>query len=147
LSDSIDFGFWSAPKKMMIMQSIDDAVLLLNLLKRELVIHFSTIVKTTKESYKIQIPLLQLRQILEVPSSEDQLAIVLPLDQPSLFFRKLHNTEVTHDGGRRWSERKTWYRQTDIVEDPRPLRDLPLELRKRNPIIDIGMSGENYIRS
>ena len=124
------------------MRSIDDAVLSLNLLKRELVVHFSTDVRTTRESYKIQIPLLQLHKILEVPSTADQLAIVLPLDQPSLFFRKLHNTEVTHDSGRRWSERKTWYRQTDIVEDPRQLRGLPLELRKRNPIIDIGESNQ-----
>jgi len=129
----------------MVIRSIDDAVILLNLLKRELVIHFSTTLRTTKESYKIQIPLLQLRQILEVPSSANQLAIVLPLDQPSLFFRKLHNTEVSHDGGRRWSERKTWYRQTDIVEDPRQLRDLPLELRKRSPIIDIGKSDQHHI--
>lgn len=72
--------------------------------------------------------------------SQDKLSLIIPLDEPPLYFRKLHNTDITHDGGRRWSERKTWYRQTDIVEDPRRHQSRPLELRKREPIIDIGKS-------
>jgi hypothetical protein len=127
---------------MTVMRSLDESetVVLLNLLRKELVIHFSHIVRKTRESYKIQIPLVQIEGLMEVAAGEDRMSLILPLDGPSLYFRKLHNIDITFDDSRRWNERKTWYRQTDMIEDPRSLKNVPLELRKRNPIVDIGIS-------
>ena len=37
-----------------------------------------------------------------------------------------------------WSEFDTWYRQTDIVYDPRRLENAVVSLKKELPVIDIG---------
>lgn len=99
------------------------------------------------ESFKIQIPFAQLRTILEVKDNDKQMSIIISFDQPCVFYRRTHNIDATHDGGRRWNDRKLWYRQTDISLDHRKHRDLPIELRKRESIIDIGMYRTRVSRS
>jgi len=75
---------------------------------------------------------------VEAGATKDAVSMIMSFEQPCVFYRKLHSVDMTHDGGRRWNDRKLWYRQTDITTDYRKHQNLPVELRKRDPVIDIG---------
>ncbi len=93
------------------------------------------------EKYRFRIPLEQLQQIAEVPEGGGTRHFVISLETPPNFYRKAAGPQLegSHDGySLFWSEWSTWFRQTDILYDPRELRSASLSLRKVNPVIDIG---------
>lgn len=77
--------------------------------------------------------------VLEYGETEEDFSIIMSFEQPCVFYRRLHSVGVTHDSGRRWTDRKTWYRQTEITTEARKHRNSPIELRNRDAVIDIGM--------
>ncbi|KAH8667413.1 RNA dependent RNA polymerase-domain-containing protein [Tricladium varicosporioides] len=93
-----------------------------------------------KNKYMFQIPFGQLNTIYRLNNSDrDSFAIMISLESPPQFYRKLLNPAVSHSAGNSvWSEFDLWYRQTDIVYNPRMLHKIPIALRKDRPVIDIG---------
>lgn len=145
---------------MMVMHTVDGGLaFLLNLLRREVVIFFSMISSTGMQPshmsptgsdisqsddgqvkhYKFQIPLFQLETVWEMESENGQRILIFPMEAPVPFHRQLYDLDSTHDGGKRWNERNTWTRQTDIVADYQALKTSPVTLRKRSPVLDIGI--------
>ena len=93
------------------------------------------------EQYRFRIPLEQLNRIQEVEETPATRFLLISLETPPIFFRKAAGAllEASHDKKVPiWSEWHTWYRQTDIVYDPRELRGATLSLKKAKPVIDIG---------
>ena len=89
------------------------------------------------EVIRFKVPFSQLEVIHNVPSDGDQVELLISLDTPPRFYRKVDEAS-THDNGRHWREHDTWFRQTDIVYDHTRLSSVPLTLKKTKPIIDIG---------
>jgi RNA-dependent RNA polymerase len=89
--------------------------------------------------YMFTIPFGQLQNIDRVQVNERQWALVISLDSPPQFFRQRLDPRASHMAGNlTWSEFDTWYRQTDIVYDPRRLENAVVSLKKELPVIDIG---------
>lgn len=89
--------------------------------------------------YMFTIPFGQLQKLDRVQVSENQWALVMSLDSPPQFFRKRLDATASHSSSAlTWSEFDTWYRQTDIVYDPRQLENAVVSLKKELPVIDIG---------
>ncbi|KAH6671738.1 RNA dependent RNA polymerase-domain-containing protein [Halenospora varia] len=93
-----------------------------------------------KNKYIFQIPFGQLNAIYRLNNSDrDSFAIMISLDSPPQFYRKLLDPEGSHSSENPvWSELDLWYRQTDIVYNPKMLHKIPVALRKDRPVIDIG---------
>ena len=59
--------------------------------------------------------------------------------QPTTVLPTKTGPRASHMAGNlTWSEFDTWYRQTDIVYDPRRLENAVVSLKKELPVIDIG---------
>lgn len=128
----------------------------LNLLHREIEVTFQIIFRDPKsqggkpeesdlrsarsiriQDYVFVIPLAQATVIHQI-ESDHQSALLLSLETPPNFYRKYdglytHQAEATY-----WNRRNALFRQTDIIYDPRKLKDAPLTLKKTRPTIDIG---------
>jgi len=90
--------------------------------------------------YMFTIPFGQLEKLDRIQLSGNQWALVVSLESPPQFFRKRLDPSASHSSeALTWSEFDTWYRQTDIVYDPRRLANAVVSLRKERPVIDIGM--------
>lgn len=93
------------------------------------------------EKYRFRIPLDQLQRVQEVEETPSKRFWIISLETPPNFYRKAAGPllEASHEKGALfWGEWHTWYRQTDIVYDPRELRTVALSLKKTKPVIDIG---------
>ncbi|KAI9793587.1 MAG: hypothetical protein M1833_000732 [Piccolia ochrophora] len=92
------------------------------------------------ERYRFHVPLDQLQEIRIADCDGDKRSFVVSLGSPPNFYRKAvgQQLESSHTDGNYWNDWDTWFRQTDIVYDPRELRTAPIGLRKRNPLVDIG---------
>ena len=90
------------------------------------------------ETIRFSVPFRQLEVIQQVPTERNKLVLLMSLDQPPRFFRKVDELGTHEENGRYWTENDAWYRQTDIIYDPTSLRTSPLTLKKNKPIIDIG---------
>ena len=118
-------GGGSATKTPLVLQGQSDAVGSLN----------------RDETYRFRIPIEQLQKISEVQDTDMKHSIIISLDTPPNFYRKAVGSQLdgSHDTkALYWTEWYTWFRQTDIVYDPRELKSAALALRKAQPVIDIG---------
>ncbi|KAL9127169.1 MAG: hypothetical protein Q9217_003902 [Psora testacea] len=90
------------------------------------------------DTLRFQVPFQQMEAIHLVPAPEHQLVLLMTLDTPPRFFKKLDGSH-THDANTRaWYENDTWYRQTDIVQVPSKLKSSAVTLRKSKPVLDLG---------
>ncbi|KAI9885653.1 MAG: hypothetical protein M1823_002522 [Watsoniomyces obsoletus] len=93
------------------------------------------------ESYRIQMSLDQLQQIVEVEETPETRSLIISLDTPPNFYRKGTGKQLpaSHEQGLLyWSDWSAWNRQTDIVFDRYATSKESLGLRKTQPVIDIG---------
>ncbi|KAI9719198.1 MAG: hypothetical protein M1828_006291 [Chrysothrix sp. TS-e1954] len=147
---SLDFCIMVNRDQMMSMRSVTGSadhpiILLLNLLRRELVVYFDINMITPEsgqsqsQQYKFQVPLQHVHTIWRRTLQGNQMELILPLEIPPRFFRRHDEIESTHElGSRFWREENAWFRQTDIAYDLGEIRKAPCTLRKRNAEIDIG---------
>lgn len=91
------------------------------------------------ESLRFNIPFSQLQVVHKVHNEEDKMSIVISLETPPRFFRKLDEAKTHEENGVYWNQSDAWYRQTDIIYAPGLLKSSPLTLKKTLPVIDIGM--------
>ena len=95
------------------------------------------------QDYVFVIPLAQATVIYQIVSGQ-QSALLLSLETPPSFYRKYDGIHTHQSGATFWNRRNALFRQTDIIYDPRKLKDAPLTLKKTRPTIDIGKLGENF---
>lgn len=161
-ASSLEFGMMLDPTTLAVMckvqpTEVHDIQLRLNMQFREITVEFLLEIRDQRigrsnlkapylgkdnrqEKLRFRIPLSQLGVIRRVETKEDRIELLISLDTPPKFFKKL-DAEHTHDDeARHWSENDTWYRQTDVVYAHGLLMKSPLALKKTRPIIDLGKS-------
>jgi RNA-dependent RNA polymerase len=151
LASSLDFGILHSEHEMMLMKSINaltdtEVKLLLDLIKRELVIVFPLVLPSNPHQrssdhklFKVRISLDKLKQIYVEKIGTVHQSLVIPLDCPPEVYLQTRDIKSTHDDGERsWREWQTWFRQTDVVEDREQSGGEPTRFRKEKSIIDIG---------
>lgn len=162
--DSLSFGFMYNETTMMSMYKVipkpqAEIVFRQDIYRREIVVEFTIRIRnpqmsegnTSKnadilhsgrfdrtETIRFSIPFSQLQAIQRVQSGENKMGLVISLETPPRFFRKLDELMTHEKDGRYWNQNDAWYRQTDIVYDPTRLRSSELTLIKSDPILDIG---------
>lgn len=149
-AESIDFGILESETSMMVMKTISSGPqrpirFMLNLLRREVEVNFPILSqfgpssqRSKVESYRFRIPISKLGCLHEIPESNRH-AFVIPLNASPEFYRKTRDISSTHDQMTTlWSDTRTWFRQTDIVDDYTALIGKPLTLRNDGARIDIG---------
>lgn len=90
------------------------------------------------ESIRFSIKFSHLQLINKVRDTHDKIELVISLETPPRFFRKLDETDTHEENSRYWTQNDAWYRQTDIVYNPNLLKKSAITLKKKLPIIDIG---------
>ncbi|KAK6430725.1 hypothetical protein LTR95_013116 [Oleoguttula sp. CCFEE 5521] len=90
-------------------------------------------------SFKFQIPISQIRHVLEGPNDNDTTSFVIMLNAPPLAFRKIHDVAKTMDAKDNvWNEWQTWYRQTSVTSNRSVGSSHLIELQNDDALIDIG---------
>lgn len=165
-ASSLDFGMMPQPATMMNMCTVlpspeGDIQFCLSLLHREITVEFLLDIRDQRtnrnnqkvfreskderqDKFRFQIPLSQLGTIYRVDTSNDDVVLLLSLETPPKFFKKLEAAQTHDDDARYWSDHDTWYRQTDVVYSQSSLKKSPLTLKKTRPIIDIGKHCVQY---
>lgn len=162
-ADSIDFGFMYNQTTMMSMFRAfptpqTELQFRQNMQRNELVIEFQIDIRDPRtakiqspnrqqlgkynrmETIRFCIPFSQMKVIHKVNETENKIELLITIETPPRFFRKLDELNTHEEKGRYWTENDAWYRQTDIVYNPSQLRSSALTLKKTQPIIDIGKS-------
>lgn len=154
---SMDFGFMYDQNTMMSMSQAGQAPraeiqFRQNMIHREVVIQFQISIRDPRtnpqipdlgkfnrtENIRFSIKYPQLQAIYKVRDDNDMAELVISLETPPKFFRKLDEAVTHEEGSKYWNDNDAWYRQTDIVYDPDHLKKSSIVLRKKLPIIDIG---------
>ncbi len=92
-----------------------------------------------RDKFRFRLPLAQVNKIFELEVGSEKRIIFITLENPPNFYRRARNLDSTHEeASNYWGDWDTWYRQTDVVYDPRQLKLRPLTLKKTKPIVDIG---------
>lgn len=165
-ADSVDFGFMYDQTTMMsIYRTVPtpqtEIQFRQNMLRRELVIEFQINIRDPRtarsqapipqqlgkynrtETIRFRIPFSQLNVIHKVKDDQNKIGLLISIETPPRFFRKLDEAKTHEERSRYWTENDAWYRQTDIVYNPNHLKSSALTLKKTQPIIDIGKSAVN----
>ncbi len=159
-ASSLDFGMMLDPSTMAIMCRVlptdaHDIQFRLSMLHREITVEFLLDIRDQRigrgnskpshygkddrqEIMRFRIPLAQLDAIQRVDTSEDKIILLISLDTPPKFFKKLDAGQTHDDNAKYWSENDTWYRQTDVVYAHGLLQKTPLTLKKTRPVLDLG---------
>lgn len=163
IPSSLHFGVMLGPESLMTMESVNavpgnELSLVVDLLRNRLIATFVVDYKDPrrngdenyvsksyiteyerKNKYMFQIPFSQLKKIYRVDMSDSMIALIVSLESPPTFYRKMEDEKSTHSNDNLvWSEFDSWYRQTNIVYDPYSLANLAIALHKERPVIDIG---------
>ena len=169
-ASSLDFGMMLGPATMMTMCTVlpvpeCEIQFKLNLFYREITVEFlldirderigrgtSKVPNSKKDQrqdrFRFQIPFSQLDTIHRVDNDEDNVVVLLiSLETPPKFFKKLDPAQTHEDDARHWSDKDSWYRQTDVVYTQGSLKKSALTLKKTRPIIDLGESNLRLIVS
>ena len=118
----------------------------LSMKHREISIEFELLVNPkgsigcVKEMLMFFIPFQQMQNILSIQAPEKNLDLVINLETPPSFFKRLDDFRADGDNARLWTERDVWYRQTDIVHPPGRFKNSAITLKKAKPILDLGAS-------
>lgn len=149
-AESIDFGILESETNMMVMKTLSSGTqrpirFMLNLLRREVEVTFPLVSqfgqpdrRSKVEFYRFRVPISKLGRLHEV-AEPSRHAFVIPLNAPPEFYRKTLDIISTHDQMTTlWSDTRTWFRQTDIVDDHNALIGTPLTLRNDRAKINIG---------
>ena len=149
------FGVMKAKGTMLVLHTLDSPMstplgLVLNVRRKELDITFAirrdpfpltNERKITRPClFKLRLNFAQIKKVVKIKDDNArQVALVLSTDTPPSVFRKAQSVAATHEkGATKWNEWQAWYRQTGIVRDPSTACDIPTQLQKEAPIIDIG---------
>lgn len=127
--------------------SREQARFYLDLYRREINIFFQLVIFDPHQAarsfgrlhdYRFRVPFAQLSQVLRV-DDDQRASLVILIDTPPSYHRRLQDLRPTFtETANSWKAWDTWYRQTDIVHSPHELAQVPINLRKTKPLINIG---------
>ena len=163
-AESLDFGFMYSLNTMMSMHELKATPPIgikfrQNMLRREIGVEMQVYIQDLRaslengtqvsnlgkhnrtETYQFRVPFSQLQKIRQIPTETNKMVLLISLDTPPRFFRKVPEIDTHEERARFWSQNDAWYRQTDIVYNPKHIRSSPLTLKKTKPVIDIGTVG------
>lgn len=101
--------------------------------------HISQLGKYNRtETLRFCIPFSQVQVIHQVQDHQNEIGLVISMETPPKFFRKLDEANTHEEKSRYWNQNDAWYRQTQIVYAPSNLKSSALTLKKTQAIIDIG---------
>ena len=121
--------------------------------KRLIAIHFALALrdatsqaeKTRLHYYRMEIRFSRLTQLIR-PKLSGERAVVISMQHPPQFHRKITDVETTHSADRlSWTENDLWHRQVAIHYDARTAKDTFLSLEKGTPYVDIGRWTTYYL--
>ncbi|KAL8413656.1 hypothetical protein RB594_005062 [Gaeumannomyces avenae] len=151
---AIRFGLMIAKNNMMIRTAIrplptgNPFKLVFNFKARCVTLRFSVALHEEKgttsirrlHEYKIDMRFGDISKLLRVDQENDMCNIIIPLEYPPVFYREVENNRDTHTEERKlWTEHDMWWRQCNIMDDPRLMRDTPLSLNEEHrQVIDLG---------
>ncbi|RAL10611.1 RNA dependent RNA polymerase [Aspergillus homomorphus CBS 101889] len=96
-------------------------------------------VRDTYKSYRIRIPFVQLSGMSQMQNPGTQsISLLAVLDSPPIYQRRIDDIKSTFLEENHWRDADTWYRQTQIVHEPRRLSGLPISLKRQHSVIDLG---------
>jgi RNA-dependent RNA polymerase len=155
----LDFGILDAPKSMRILKPVGShkgnwVALKLDTFRRLVDIQFKAFPMLVKDiryghegrkilanrHYRFQIRFSQLSKLIQVNTQDGSLSLVIPLESPPEFYKKIYDMKRAHvEGSRLWKEWDAWPRVIDIEEaDTTAFRRRPANLKKSAPLINIG---------
>ncbi|KAL4942211.1 hypothetical protein BDV06DRAFT_235547 [Aspergillus oleicola] len=146
---SLDIGVLVDETTMMPMRTVGsttngNAYLALNLKYKDLLVYFdvpapSVGSRLPPQEYRLKVPFSQLDKFYQVKDpSNCTISHFTFLSSPPMYHRRIKDIDTTFIEETSWRESDTWFRQTNIVYKPQRLANLPVSLRRQNPIIDIG---------
>ncbi|KAL4970044.1 RNA dependent RNA polymerase-domain-containing protein [Aspergillus stella-maris] len=146
---SLDIGILIDETTMVPMRTVGsttsgNAYVALNLKYKELLVYFdiptpSAGNQVPPQKYRLKVPFSQLEKFYQVKNpSTRSISHFTILSSPPMYHRRITNLDRTFIEETSWKESDAWFRQTNIVHNPDKLADLPISLRRQNPIIDIG---------
>ncbi|EEP75602.1 conserved hypothetical protein [Uncinocarpus reesii 1704] len=147
----LDFGTLIEKDVMLSLRTVDSNRMgqirfVVDLSRREIIVYFQLSLFDPRPlsraplvySYRFRIPFVHLSRILR-PKSAGNPSLVIVLDSPPIYHRKLNDLTVTFsDTGSTWREFDSWFRQTDIPYSQHEAAQASLSLRKTNSLINIG---------
>ena len=160
-ADSLDFGFMFDSDTMMSMHNVKSVPsssiqFRQNMFRREIGIEMQIFLQDWRawpedgtkiskfgklnrtETYQFRVPFSQLQTIRQIQAESNRIVLLISLETPPRFFRKVPEIDTHEQNARFWSQNDAWYRQTDIVYNPKHIRSSPVTLKKTKPVIDIG---------
>ncbi|KAL9100682.1 MAG: hypothetical protein Q9163_003969 [Psora crenata] len=155
-AETLDFGVMLQPSTMMIKRAVHSTSgnsirLIQNMRYRELTVEFRLKIPNRRlkgqsqsslpprtEVLRFQVPFQQMQSIRRVTAPGNQLVLLMSLDTPPRFFKKLVGSPTHPTDTRAWNESDMWYRQTDIGPTPSRLGSSAVRLHKTKPILDLG---------
>lgn len=152
---SLGFGVEVRPDTVMLRKEIlatqvAPVKFMLNMRYEEVTIHFQLAnpspeqpaagprSRRRNDKFKFSIPFRHMHNIRSLTTDPRNLKLLLSLEIPPKFSRQLGSMPPELEKSRQWSERDSWFRQTDLVTDPAILKSMPLTLEKENVVIDLG---------
>lgn len=150
---SISFGVQTGKTEMISMrtfQSGNDFKLVLNLMRKQLDVHFSVEVDDDLRKARFQLPFALLSRIYTLSHPKDhRVDLIIPFTSVPQFFMRRKENALLEDGktytsfspkDRQWNDWDTWFRETDIIQAAfeQRLRKMPVMNHKDTAIIDIG---------
>ncbi|KAL4805531.1 RNA dependent RNA polymerase-domain-containing protein [Aspergillus unguis] len=146
---SMDIGILVNETTMVPMRTVGTltsrkASLVLSLRRKDLFVYFELLMpdtshRSTPQEYRLRVPFSQLDRFFQtIHPSTGVISHYTFLGSPAIYHRRIQNTENTFVEETSWRETDTWFRQTQIVLNPPESANLPVNLRRNNPIIDIG---------
>ncbi|PYH44920.1 RNA dependent RNA polymerase [Aspergillus saccharolyticus JOP 1030-1] len=151
---SLDFGVMTGENTFSPMRTIEDSVdgglrIVLDVKARVILVQFRiqifdstnerASVRDTYKNYQIRIPFAHLNEIAQVPIADTQsVAHLAILESPPIYQRRIEDIRSTFMEDNHWRDADTWYRQTQIVHQPRRLSGLPVSLQRKRSVIDLG---------
>lgn len=90
------------------------------------------------DRFRFCIPFSQTKMIRHVGTEGERMVLLITLPTPPKFFKLIDKAQSHDEASKIWKDRDAWYRQTDVVYDPKHLRKKGLTLQKTKPIIDLG---------
>ena len=159
-ADVLDFGLMINEKTVLGMKQVNASAKAAitfqqNLFYRELHIGFRLPVRDSRsskpgvaisnlgklnrdEDFKIKVPFRDLTEIREIPIGPECFALLITLESPPRFFKRVDDPRTYDNQSRVWKDRDSWYRQTDVVYNPSTLKRRPLTLQKVDTVLDLG---------
>jgi len=161
MPEQMQFGVLAQADKFMAMRTIekaekDELVFLLDLKHRKIEVTFPCRIadprradpqiknpspigeKEAPTTYKARIFFAHLTNLLVIDEDQSAFSLLMPLQSPPVFFRKL-DTAVAHSTGKTtWAEWDSWHRAVDIVYDTAWFKDEKVSLQRAHQFVDIG---------